>query len=78
MKDRLQSNIVRAGNTRDNQMVGGKYKNKSKRNQGYLAPSEPNSLIIASPGYTITPEKYSNLKPFLRMVIKDFKKDINN
>ena len=79
MKDRLQSNIVRAGNTRDNQMVGGKYKNKSNRNQGYLASSESNSLTIASPGYTITPEKQDmDLKSLLMMMMEDSKKDINN
>jgi hypothetical protein len=31
-KDRLQSDIWRAGGTRDNQMAGGKCKNISKRN----------------------------------------------
>jgi hypothetical protein len=38
-------------------MAGGKGKNRSNRNQGYLASSEPNSQTIASPGYTITSEK---------------------
>jgi hypothetical protein len=38
-------------------MAGGKYKNISNRNQGYLASSEPNSPTIGNPGYTITPEK---------------------
>jgi hypothetical protein len=56
-KDRLQTNILRAASTGDNQIGGGKHKNKSKRNQGYLASSEPNSPTIASPWYTITPEK---------------------
>jgi hypothetical protein len=56
-KDKLQSDIARAGSTRDNQMVGGKHKNISNRNQGYLASLEPNSPTIASPGYTITLEK---------------------
>jgi hypothetical protein len=56
-------------------MVGGKCKNTSKRNQGYLASSEPNSPTIASTGYTITPEKQdSDLKLLLMMVIEDFKK----
>ena len=60
-------------------MVGGKHKNISNRNQGYLASSEPNSPTIASPGYTITLEKQdSDLKSLLMMVIEDFKKDINN
>ena len=60
-------------------MAGGKHKNRSNRNQGYLASSEPNSPTIASPGYTITPEKQdSDLKSLLMMMIEDFKKDINN
>jgi hypothetical protein len=57
-------------------MAGGKLKN---RNQGYLASSEPNSPNIASPGYSITPEKQdSDLTSLLVMMIEDFKKDINN
>ena len=60
-------------------MVGGKCKNISNRNQGYLASSEPNSSTIASPGYTITPEKQDlDLKSLLLMMIEDFKKVINN
>jgi hypothetical protein len=43
-----------------------------------LASSEPNSLTIACPGYTITPEKQDlDLKSLLMMVIEDFKKNIN-
>jgi hypothetical protein len=38
-------------------MSGGKHRNISNRNQGYLASSEPNSPTIESPGYTITLEK---------------------
>ena len=60
-------------------MAGGKHKNISNRNQGYLASSEPNSPTIASPGYTITSEKQdSDLKSLLMMMIEDFKKDIHN
>ena len=60
-------------------MAGGKCKDISNRNQGYLASSEPNSPTIASPGYTITPEKQdSDLKLLLMMMIEDIKKDINN
>jgi hypothetical protein len=59
-------------------MVWGKCKNKSNRNQGYLASSEPNSPTITSPGYSNTPEKQdSNLKLLLMMMIEDTK-DINN
>jgi hypothetical protein len=51
--------------------VGGKNKNISNRNQGYLASSEPNSPTTASPGYTITPEKQDiDLKSFLMMMIE--------
>jgi hypothetical protein len=60
-------------------MAEGKHKNISNRNQDYLASSEPNSPTIASPGYTITPEKQdSGLKSLLIMVIEDIKKFINN
>jgi hypothetical protein len=70
---------VRAGITSDNQMLGDKCKNRSNRNQDYLASSEPNSPTIASPVYTITLEKQDlNLKSLLMMMIEDFKKDINN
>ena len=60
-------------------MAGGKHKKRSNRNQGYLASSEPNSLTIASPGYTITPEKQDmDLKSLLMIMMEDFKKEINN
>jgi hypothetical protein len=60
-------------------MAGGKYKNISNRNQGYLASSESNSPTIASPGYTITREKQVlDLKSLFMMIIEDFKKDIND
>ena len=60
-------------------MAGGKLKNISNRNQGYLASSEPNSPTLASPAYTITPEKEdSDLKSLLMMIIEDFMKAINN
>jgi hypothetical protein len=52
MKDRIQSDIEREGSTRDNQMAGGKHKNISNRNQGYLTSLEPSSPTIASPGHT--------------------------
>jgi hypothetical protein len=60
-------------------MAGGKHKNISNRNQGYLASAEPNSSTISSPGYPITLEKQdSDLKPLLMMMIEDIKKDIDN
>ena len=58
-------------------MAGRKLKNRSNRNQGYLAASEPNSPTIASPGYTITPEKQDmDLKSLRMMMMEDFKKEI--
>ena len=55
-------------------MAGGKHKNRSNRNQGNLTSSEPNFSTIASPGYTITPEKQDmDVKPLLVMMMEDFK-----
>jgi hypothetical protein len=51
-------------------MAGSKHKNRSNRNQGYLASSEPNFPTIGSLGYTITPEKQDmDLKSLLRMMM---------
>ena len=58
-------------------MAGGKHKNRSNRNQGYLASSEPNFPTIASPGYTITREKQDmDQKSLLMMMMEDFKREI--
>jgi hypothetical protein len=59
--------------------VGGKHKNRSNRNQNYLASSsEHNSPTIATPGYIITLEnKHMDLKSLFMMMIEDYK-DINN
>jgi hypothetical protein len=44
-----------------------------------LASSEPNSPNIASPEYTITPEKQDmDPKLHLMTMMEDYKKDINN
>jgi hypothetical protein len=60
-------------------MAGGKLKNRSNRNQGYLASSEPNSPTIASPRYIITLEKQDiDPKSLLMMMMVDYKKDLNN
>ena len=60
-------------------MAGGKHKNRSNRNPGYMASPEQNSPTIASPGYTITPEKKDmDLNSLLMMMMEDFKKEINN
>jgi hypothetical protein len=59
-------------------MSGGKHKNISNRNQGYLASSESNSSNTESPGYPNTPKKQdSDIKSLLMMMIENFKKDIN-
>ena len=58
-------------------MARGKPKNRGNINQGYLASSEPNSPTVASPRYTITPEKQDmDLKSLLIMIMEDFKKEI--
>jgi hypothetical protein len=78
-EDRPQSDIVRAASIRDNQRAGGKHKNRSNRNQSYLASSEPNSLTVACPGYTIKLKRQNSyLQLLLMMKIENFKKDINN
>ena len=60
-------------------MAGDKCNKRSNRKQGYLASSELNSPTIASPGYTITPEKQDmDLKSLLMMMMEDYKKEINN
>jgi hypothetical protein len=60
-------------------MPGGKHKNRSNRNQAYLALSENNFPTIASSGYTITPEKQDmDLKSLLMMMMKDCKNEIRS
>ena len=49
MKDRLQSDIARAGSTRDNQMAEGKQKNISNRKKDYMMAAKHNSPTIVSP-----------------------------
>jgi hypothetical protein len=56
-------------------MAGEKCKNRSNRNQGYLASSEPNSPTIASPGYTITPERQDmDLRSLLMMMMETLRR----
>jgi hypothetical protein len=53
-------------------MAGGKHKNISNRNQGYLASSEPSSPTTVSSGYPNTPEKQDfDLKSHLMTMIED-------
>jgi hypothetical protein len=53
----MQSKTARTVNTRNKQMVRGKSKKISNRNQYYLVASVPRSPTIASPGYPNTLEK---------------------
>jgi hypothetical protein len=79
MTEKPQSETERPVNTMDNQMVRGKCKKISNRNQDYLASSEPSSPTTASPEYPNTPEKQDlDLKPYLIVLLQDFKKDKNN
>ena len=78
-RDRLQSETMSPGSTRNNQMVRSKHKNVSNRNQVYLASLEPSSPIKASSRYPVTPEmEDSDFKSLFMMMIEGFKKDINN
>jgi hypothetical protein len=59
-------------------MAKGKCKNFTNRNQDHSASSEPSKPITASPGYPNIPEKQAlDIKSYLRMLVEDFKKDIN-
>ena len=58
-------------------MAKGKRRNITKRNQGNMAASEPNSPLTACPGYPITPEKQDlDLKSLVMMLVQEHKKDI--
>jgi hypothetical protein len=60
-------------NTRDFQLVKGKCKNLTNRNQEHWASSEPSTPTTTIPGYPSTPEKQdSDLKSHLMMVVEDF------
>jgi hypothetical protein len=70
---------ARTSNPRDYQMVKGKWKNPTNRNQDYFASSEPSIRTPSSSGYPNTAEKHnSDLNSYLMMLIEDFKKEINN
>jgi two-component sensor histidine kinase len=55
-----------------------KVKNISNRIQGYLASLEPSYPTTVRSGYPNTPEKDSDLKSHLMMMIEEFNKEINN
>jgi hypothetical protein len=60
-------------------MAKGKHTNLTNRNKDCSPSSEPRTSTSASLGYTNTPEKQdSDLKSYLMMLVKDFKKEINN
>jgi hypothetical protein len=78
-RNKLQPETARASNTRDYHMAKDKHKNLTIRNQDYLVSSKPSTPTTVSPGYPNIPEKQgSDLKPYLMMLVEDFKKDINN
>jgi hypothetical protein len=60
-------------------MAKGKHKNLTNRNQDHSASFELSTPTTMSPGYPNTPKKQdSDLKSYLMMLVKDFKKGINN
>jgi hypothetical protein len=62
-RNKLQPETERTSNTRNYQIVKGKCKNLTNRNQDYLASSEPSTPTTVSPGYHNIPEKQdSDLK----------------
>jgi hypothetical protein len=78
-RDKLKEETARPTNNGDNQMVKGKCKNLTNRNQSYMAPSGPSPPTKASQRYSNTPEKQElDLKPHLMTLIEDIKKNINN
>ena len=58
-------------------MAKGKCRNVTKRNQGNMAASEPNSPLKACPRYPNTQEKQDmDLKSLVMMLLQDHIKDI--
>jgi hypothetical protein len=58
-------------------MAKGKRKNLTNRNQDHSPSSERNTPTSRSPGPPNTPEKLDpDLKAYLMMMVKDFKKDL--
>jgi hypothetical protein len=57
----------------------GKHKNLTNRKQDHSASSGFSTTTTARTGYTNSSEKQdSDLKSYLRRLVEDFKKDINN
>jgi hypothetical protein len=60
-------------------MAKGKCKNLTNRNQDHSPSSERSTPNPPSPGHPNTPEKIDpNLKAYLRMMVKNIKKDFKN
>jgi hypothetical protein len=78
-RNKLQPETAITTNSRDYQMVKGKGKNLTNRNQDHSASSESRTPTTANPGYLNTPEKKDlDFKSYLMVLVEDFKKDINN
>lgn len=78
-RGRLQTELPRQANMKDNQMVRGNRKTISNRSQYIWASSEASSPTTASPEYTNTPESQeADLKTYLMKIIECFKGGINN
>jgi hypothetical protein len=66
-------------NSRDYQMVKGKHKNLTNRNQDHSPLSEPSTPTSPRPGHPNTPKKLDpDFKAYLMMKVEDIKKDFNN
>jgi hypothetical protein len=78
-KEADSSQLFRPTNTRDIQMMKGKYKTISNRSQNMWESREPSSPTTVSPEYTNTPEKSGSCSKILLMkLIESFKEAINN
>jgi hypothetical protein len=79
-RNKLQTETARTSNTRYYQMVECKCKKHTKRNQDYLALSEPSTPTTTNETWIPhkAEKKNLDLKSYLMMLIEDFKKDINN
>ena len=82
-RGKLQPVTAGPTNTRENQMAKGKCGNVANRNQGNMAPFEPNSPTTASPKYPNTPGKQdmdlkSQIMMLMEGIMEGFKKDIHN
>jgi hypothetical protein len=78
-KQNHRRNKLQPETARDYQMAKGKHKDLTNRNKDHSPSSEQSTPTTASPGYPNTPGKQdSDLKPYLMMLVQDFKKGINN